>query len=122
MPFTMVGRRDVDAITGLLGRMFLTMLANFESAKLLKHGSYVKNLNVAVALFLMLASEVREYNLLTTDDSPKVRGHFDAYVLAYAKKYEIKLQGPSDLDKFLKGIGQEFDDDDIKLPTPSAEP
>ncbi|KAL3490487.1 hypothetical protein BJX62DRAFT_140156 [Aspergillus germanicus] len=122
MPFTMIDGSDVDAITGLLARMFLTMLANLESADLLKPNSEVKNLQYVMAQYLMLASEMREYNLLSEDDSAKVEGHFDAYVLAYAKKYQIKLQGPSNLDELLKSIEEEFDEDDIELPAPSADP
>ncbi|KAL2847475.1 hypothetical protein BJY01DRAFT_246842 [Aspergillus pseudoustus] len=112
---------DVDAITGLIARMSLTMLAKFESTSLLKPDSDVKNLHVVMALYLMLASEMREYNSLPSDDSAKVEGHFDAYVLAYAKKYQIKLQVPSDLDKLVRDIDEEFDKEDIKLPAPSAD-
>jgi hypothetical protein len=42
--------------------------------------------------------------------------------LAYAKKYQINLQGPSDLDKLVKSIEEVFNEGDIELPAPSADP
>ncbi|KAL2847322.1 hypothetical protein BJX68DRAFT_268189 [Aspergillus pseudodeflectus] len=114
MPFTMIDGSDVHAITGLL--------ANLESVDLLKPDSDVRNVHFVIAQYLILASEMREYNLLNEDDSAKVEGHFDAYVLAYAKKYQINLQGPSDLDKLVKSIEEAFNEGDIELPAPSADP
>jgi hypothetical protein len=47
---------DVHAITGLL--------ANLESVDLLKPDSDVRNLHFVMAQYLILASEMRKYNLM----------------------------------------------------------
>ncbi|KAL3471857.1 hypothetical protein BJX99DRAFT_262888 [Aspergillus californicus] len=121
--FEMLDADTVDHTWGLIGHMFVTILAKLESQKLLKPDPEVKNLGVIMSLYLQLADELRQNSLLSEDDADGETfdpSHFDAYVLAYGKKYQIKLQGPSDLDKLVRKI--EESNEEIKLPRSSADP
>ncbi|KAL6233293.1 hypothetical protein BDW75DRAFT_215624 [Aspergillus navahoensis] len=119
MPFLMIDADSVKSTFHLLGQMFLTMLATFESRDLLKPDSEVKNVGMVMSLYLSLADELRDYFESDDDGEPDL-SRFDHYILAYAKKYNIKLQGPSKTDELVKAI--EDEDDEIKLPAPSADP
>ncbi|CEN61151.1 hypothetical protein ASPCAL07815 [Aspergillus calidoustus] len=100
MPFTMIDGSDVHAITGLL--------ANLESVDLLKPDSDVRNLHFVMAQYLILASEMRKYNLMIRPRS-KVTSMLTSW-------------RPSDLDKLVKSIEEVFNEGDIELPAPSADP
>ncbi|KAL5001005.1 hypothetical protein BDV10DRAFT_25525 [Aspergillus recurvatus] len=110
-------RIDADTVKSTfrhLGQMFLTMLATFESRDFLKPDSEVKSLGMVMALYLSLAEERRQYFESGDDGQPNF-SRFDHYVLAYAKNYRTKLQGPSKTDEFVKAI-EEDEDDEIKPP------
>ncbi|KAL5043050.1 hypothetical protein BDW71DRAFT_188819 [Aspergillus fruticulosus] len=119
MPFLMIDADSVKSTFRLLGQMFLTMLATFESRNLLKPDSEVKNVGMVMALYLSLADELREY-FESDDDGQPDFSRFDHYILAYAKKYNMELQGPSKTDELVEAI--EDEDDEVKLPAPSADP
>ncbi|KAL4865542.1 hypothetical protein BDV12DRAFT_174513 [Aspergillus spectabilis] len=107
--------------------MIVTILATLESQDLLKRDSEVKNLGFVMALYLEFADELRPYGCLNEDPVKGCdSGKFDAYVLAYAKKHNIKLQGPSKIDEFVANLGAEYDEEDeesrIELPARSADP
>jgi hypothetical protein len=72
------------------------MLAFFESKNMLSETSEVKDLGLIMGLFIKLARDVREYNLLESDEKFE---RFDDYVLAYATKFGITLRGPKDIDE-----------------------
>lgn len=101
------------------------MLARLEVEKMLREVSEVKNLGFIMALYMKLASDLRSSDLLqeededdddddeeeevpTTKKTKKNRGQdnpfkfnpaqFDDYVVAYANKYGIPLQGLDDID------------------------
>ncbi|KAL4790687.1 hypothetical protein BDV19DRAFT_330387 [Aspergillus venezuelensis] len=124
MPLGMVDSADsVRAIWRLIGQMFLTMLATFASKGLLKPDSEVKNLGFVMALYLPLAQDLRDSGCLEDDrdDGTFDFFAFDSYIVAYAKKYQIKLQGVSNIDESVKEIeNAEFES--FKLPARGADP
>ncbi|KAL4876672.1 hypothetical protein BJY04DRAFT_140220 [Aspergillus karnatakaensis] len=100
MPLTMIDDGDAVAATfGILSHMFVAMLAELETKSLLKPESEVKNLGFVMALYMELADDLREYNCLNEEPTKGFNpAQIDAYVLAYAKKYHIKLHGPSKMN------------------------
>ncbi|KUI56209.1 hypothetical protein VP1G_03611 [Cytospora mali] len=99
-----------DAVSELIGRLFLTMLARLEREQLLEDQSPdIKNLGLIMTLFIKLASVMCESSLLQEDKQETVKpskfkftpSDFDAYILAYANKFAITLQGLADLDELL---------------------
>lgn len=114
-----------SAVTLLLARLFMNALAYLEREGLLKRDSEVKNLGLIMALWMSLAGDFDGSGLLEgckkeslgpAKDKKKWQPHLYAdQVVAYAKKYEIKLVGPSDLDEILEQLG-----DDADLPNPES--
>jgi hypothetical protein len=121
----------VYATAKLIGRLFLTMLANLKSKKQLSDKSEVKNLGVIMALYLQLAADLRAHDVLEEDDDEEDgdkdseddvsveynETSWDSYVLAYAKKYKITLKGPQNLDKLTADC-----DDEVELPKATKDP
>lgn len=71
-----------------------------------------------MASFIRATSDMRDYGISEdrddeTDQITKFH-NADAYVLAYAKKHNIKLRGPPKLDKCLKDLEEELEE--INLP------
>jgi len=103
----------LNITTLLIGRTFLTMLAGLESQGLLKEDSEIKNIGVVMALYMTLAVQFRQSDVLEVDeDEPKSKkkqtgkkssfefdpSRYDDYVVAYANKYAIPLKGEEDID------------------------
>ncbi|KAL4960727.1 uncharacterized protein BDV14DRAFT_138685 [Aspergillus stella-maris] len=124
-PLGMVDSADsVRAIWRLVGQMFLTMLATFESKGLLKPASEVKNLGFVMASYLPLAQDLRDSGCLEEDDSDDGAfdfSAFDSYIVAYAKKHNIKLQGVSNIEELVKEI-EDAEFESFKLPARGADP
>lgn len=98
----------------MVGRMLLTMVARLDREGVMGD---VPNLGTMMAVWLRLAHESRENGLLEEGEE-KVpgafnydTGHFDDYVLAYARKHNITLRGPKGLEGFIAEC-----DDKVKLP------
>ncbi|GFG24330.1 hypothetical protein IFM61606_04236 [Aspergillus udagawae] len=122
---------DADAVYATLvlaGRMFLAMLAKLEHLNLLKPDSEVKNLGFIMASYIKLAATEDILDLHDVADEIKknngtdetftfVRSDFPSHILAYAKKYNIKLVGPTDIDKIIEDL-----DDEVELPERDEDP
>ncbi|KAF5863229.1 hypothetical protein ETB97_010457 [Aspergillus alliaceus] len=104
----------------LIGAMFLTMLAKLESQGLLGPDSEIKNLGMVMALYICTTSDMRQYGIAEGNDdkSNKVANFHDAdaKISAYAKKYNIQLRGPSDIDSCVDDL------DDVSLPRAGNDP
>lgn len=73
----------------------------------------MKDLGLVMALYMQVASSIRQDNSLLEGSSQDAR--FDDYVLAYANKHAIPLVGPADIDE----IAAECDGT-VKLPIATA--
>jgi hypothetical protein len=112
---------NADAIHELIGRLFMSMLAQLERKKLLSKDSPIISLGLVMALFMKFARGARDYGLLgdseeeplgQAKDKKKWQPHyFDNYILAYARKYDIKLVGPYNIDEIIADA-----DPDVDLP------
>ncbi|RLM01964.1 hypothetical protein CFD26_108835 [Aspergillus turcosus] len=111
----------------LAGRQFLAMLARLEHLNLLKPDSEVENLGLIMALYIKLAAaedifdfhddteEIKKNN--GTDETfTFVPSEFPSYILAYAKKYNIKLVKATGVDKVIEDL-----DDEVELPERSRD-
>lgn len=108
--------------------MFLAMLAKLECQNLLKPGTEAKNLGVVMAMYIKQADSFPSDDLRPDyeDDEEPTKGskktvtfnpdHFDAHVLAYATKYNIKLLGPSDIDDLVGEL------EEVDLPAAGEDP
>lgn len=122
-PMTMCDDGEqVDDMMRLIGRMFLHTLAQFEREGLLPGGPSgagagweIKNLGMVMGLFLGIPTEMRPYGLLegskteslgpAKDKKKKWRPHeFDRQILAYARRYGIKLVGPPNIEELVGQI------------------
>ncbi|GIJ98243.1 hypothetical protein Aspvir_000358 [Aspergillus viridinutans] len=122
---------DADAVYATLvlaGRMFLAMLAKLEHLNLLTPDSEVKNLGFIMASYIKLAATEDILDLHDITDEVKknngtdetitfVRSDFPSHILAYAKKYNIKLVGPTGIDKIIEDL-----DDEAEVPERDEEP
>ena len=104
------------------------MLARLEREKLLQDQSpEIRNLGLIMALFIGLASDMRDSSLLSDDGDEPVKGSspkfkfnpsdFDAYILAYANKFGITLRGPDNVDEMVADL-----ETDAKLPASGKDP
>lgn len=118
----------VYATLVLAGRTFLAMLAQLEHLDLLKPDSEVKNLGFIMALYIKLAATEDIIDLEDVIDEIKknngtdetftfVRSNFPSHILAYAKKYNIKLVGPTDIDEVVEDL-----EDGAELPERDEKP
>ncbi|KAK4151206.1 hypothetical protein C8A00DRAFT_45544 [Chaetomidium leptoderma] len=115
----------VDATYVMIGRLFMSMLAQLEREKLLSRDSEIKNLGLIMAQFMDFARGSRDYGLLEESkkealgpakDKKKWEPHaFDNQILAYARKYGIDLVGPSNIDKIVGDANA-----DVDLPAPES--
>ncbi|KAK4159952.1 hypothetical protein QBC43DRAFT_120756 [Cladorrhinum sp. PSN259] len=116
-----------DATWRLMGRLFLSMLAEFERDGLLTNDGPVKNLGFIMTVWMSIPSDMRGYSLLEESTlseplGPIKRGvkkwwphSFDKQILAYARKYDITLKGLQDLDDLIEEIQGDGEGD---LPDP----
>lgn len=103
----------------------MSMLAQLEQEKLLAKDSEIKSLGLIMALFMDFAVNSRDYGLLEDSkteslgpakDKKKWDPHaFENQILAYARKYDIELVGPSSA---LDTIDEA--DADVDLPVPES--
>ncbi|KAK4119562.1 hypothetical protein N657DRAFT_581472 [Parathielavia appendiculata] len=121
-PVTRIDDSDtVDDTYQLIGRLFMSMLAQLEGKKLLTKDSEIINLGLVMALFMDFARGARDYGLLEDSneeslgpakDKKKWEPHaFDNQILTYARKYDISLVGPHDIKKTIDAA-----DGDVDLP------
>lgn len=93
--------------------MVLMTISNLEHMGLLKPEPEIKSLGFIMALYIVNFDSWRQILI----DEPTGRKFdpdlFDAYLLAYAQKYDVPLQGPPKLDEVIKDI----DAEGIKLPS-----
>ncbi|KAK0615358.1 hypothetical protein B0T17DRAFT_657547 [Bombardia bombarda] len=109
----------------LIGRLFVSMLAQLERDGRLGKDSEVQNLGLIMALFMRLAADARDYGCLQESEEEPIGPKkdkktwcphaFDNQVLAYARKYDVKLVGPSDMEDLIENCEQEAD-----LPKPES--
>jgi hypothetical protein len=103
----------LDATIQLVGRIFLSMLAQLESRNLLRDTSEVKDLGFVMGLYMEMAAFYRKhYEYLEGDSDVEC---FDDYVLAYANKHAVPLVGVTDIAK----VAAECDGT-VKLPAATA--
>ncbi len=122
----------VNALFELLGRMFMSILAQLERAGLLSADSELKSLGWAMGLFLETAHASRAYGLLEDPDEetlgPAKDGKawqpqfFENQILAYAQKYKIALAGPSKLEALIAETDADVDLPDEASNTGNADP
>ncbi|SPQ26482.1 695b8046-1e8c-4982-a7a8-4e2cd759b51b [Thermothielavioides terrestris] len=115
----------VDATFELIGRLFMAMLAQLERQQLLSKDSEIKNLGLVMALFMAWARGARQYGLLEDEKEESLGpaknkkkwqpSFFDNQILAYARKYEIDLVGPHDIDETVAEARG-----DVALPDPES--
>ncbi|GAM43413.1 hypothetical protein TCE0_050r18205 [Talaromyces pinophilus] len=103
----------VQALFSLVIRMVLMTISNLEHMGLLKPEPEIKSLGFIMALYIVNFDAWRQVLF----DEPTGRKFdpdlFDAYLLAYAQKYDVPLKGPPKLDEAIKDI----DTEGIKLPS-----
>ncbi|KAM3442414.1 hypothetical protein MY4824_001008 [Beauveria thailandica] len=103
----------VQETYSLIGRMFLHMLAILELEGRSVRDA-VLNLGTIMALYIKLAQDSRQNNLLCEDEEDEELAggviysppRFDDYVLAYANKFDVTLCGPKGLDKLIDECDQ----------------
>lgn len=105
------------------------MLAGLESQGLLKEDSEIKNIGVVMALYMTLAVQFRQSDVLEGEGTPTSKkkqtgkkssfefdpSRFDDYVVAYANKYAIPLRGPENIDDIAADC-----DGTVELPVATA--
>jgi hypothetical protein len=101
------------------------MLSQLEREKLLAKDSEIKSLGLIMGMFMDFARGSRDYGLLESDkseslgpakDKKKWKPHyFDGQILAYARKYDVELVGPSSVHKSIAEA-----DADVDLPVPES--
>ncbi|KAK0713512.1 hypothetical protein B0T26DRAFT_813475 [Lasiosphaeria miniovina] len=114
-----------DATFQLLSRMLMSTLAHLEREGLLAKDSEILNLGTVMGLFMMVASDMRDNDLLESskaealgpakDKKSWVPSAFDNQILAYARKYDIALAGPANMAKYIAEAKANVD-----LPVPAS--
>ncbi|EAQ90452.1 hypothetical protein CHGG_02387 [Chaetomium globosum CBS 148.51] len=134
----LMGWHGVDGTTVtetylIIGRLFLTALAQLEREDLLKEDSEIENIGLIMALFMafsrtakrcsqLLYDEYRRQSLVPAKDKRKWEPRdFHHQIASYASKYGISLVGPHDIDDL---VAKAKSDADLPLPasnTPKAD-
>ncbi|KAI1799354.1 hypothetical protein F4811DRAFT_109001 [Daldinia bambusicola] len=123
-PMMMIDDADcVEDTMRLVGRMFLDMLAQLDGMGLVGDATEVKSLGTFMAVYMEIASEVREVGVLEGDrEGGKAvnkkafqPSHFDDAVLSYANQRGVTLQGPENIDEMTAKL-----DGEVKLPEKNA--
>ncbi|KAI0861444.1 hypothetical protein F4860DRAFT_171082 [Xylaria cubensis] len=104
----------------LVGRMFLSMLAQLDNLGLVGDATAVKSLGCTMAMYMVLASELRKSSALDEVDSDGESTAFqpDCYenaVLSYANKRGVTLRGPADIEELIADA-----DGNVRLPSKNA--
>ncbi|TRX97418.1 hypothetical protein FHL15_001696 [Xylaria flabelliformis] len=104
----------------LVGRMFLSMLAQLDDLGLVGDATAVKSLGCTMAMYMVLANNLRKSSALDEDDSDGSSTAFqpDCYdnaVLSYANKCGVTLRGPKDIEELIADA-----DGNVKLPSKNA--
>jgi hypothetical protein len=99
------------------------MLARLEHGNLLSNDSEILNIGMVMALYMMIPGLLG----FTIDSKPKEAlgpkkdgmnwcpDEFTDHIVAYARRYEIKLVGPKDIDELIDNADVEAD-----LPVPAS--
>ncbi|KAI0804956.1 hypothetical protein GGR55DRAFT_308713 [Xylaria sp. FL0064] len=111
------GEKVTEAMR-LAGRMFLAMLAQLDSLGLVGDGTAVHSLGCMMAMYMELASQMREGNILDDDDGKPYTSklkfqpdYLEDAILTYANKRGVTLRGPKDIEELMaQAVG------DIELP------
>ncbi|KAF5012061.1 hypothetical protein F66182_15293, partial [Fusarium sp. NRRL 66182] len=103
----------VQALFSLVLRMVLFTISNLEHLGLLKHEPEIKSLGFIMALYIASFDRWRQVLIEEPTGRKFDPDLFDAYLLAYAQKYDVPLRGPPQIDDIIKDI----DTEDIKLPS-----
>lgn len=110
----------------LLEHMFLAMLAELEKQDSLSAHSNVRNLGLIMGFYASKASEMRSAGYVDMDIDSKTKTYqgqnFVPYLLGYARKYNIVMHGPSDIDEIIAEGEEEAEEKDVKLPTAKKRP
>ncbi|KAI8630713.1 hypothetical protein F5Y19DRAFT_32367 [Xylariaceae sp. FL1651] len=95
------------ATSQLVGRMFLAMLAQLDDLGLVGDGTEVKSLGCTMAMYMALASDMRECSVLD-EERKAYRGkkalqpdHFEDAILSYANKRGVTLCGPDNIEELM---------------------
>jgi len=95
------------------------MLSRLEREQVFSKDSEIQNLGLITALFMGIPDNMRLEGLSSPKEllAPKTAkkywcpAEYDNYIVAYARKYDIKLLGPSDIDERVAKA-----DSDVNLP------
>ncbi|RVD80935.1 uncharacterized protein DFL_008819 [Arthrobotrys flagrans] len=115
----------------MLVRLFMSMLARLERENLLGPDSRIKNLGTIMGLWMLAAKVFRGYDFLEADDEEEPLGpkkdkknwlpsSFDNLILAYARKYNITLSGPSKIANLIEECEEDTPTEDVDLPVPES--
>ncbi|KAI1745475.1 hypothetical protein F4680DRAFT_402285 [Xylaria scruposa] len=104
----------------LIGRMFLSMLAQLDDLGLVGDATAVKSLGCTMAMYMVLANDLRKADALDADDDDESStgfqpDSFDNAVLSYANKRGVTLRGPKDIEEIIAEA-----DGDVELPAKKA--
>ncbi|KAI0517226.1 hypothetical protein F5B22DRAFT_114280 [Xylaria bambusicola] len=108
----------VQEASRLVGRMFLAMLAQLDEAGLVGDATAVKSLGCTMAMYMLLASNMRRLNVLK--DEPRKRytsklkfqpDYFEDGVMAYVNRRGVTLRGPEEIEELMAAAKG-----DIELP------
>ncbi|KAK3392889.1 hypothetical protein B0H63DRAFT_456767 [Podospora didyma] len=104
------------------------LMLDYEEAA---ESSEILNIGTVMALFIMYAVDAREYGLLEESkaeslgpamDKKKWHPHeFASYILAYVRKYDIELMGPSKIAQYIKDVEADVALSDTAPNTASAD-
>ncbi|KAK1753692.1 hypothetical protein QBC47DRAFT_326192 [Echria macrotheca] len=108
----------------LVGHLFLSMLARLERENLLSKDSEILNLGTIMAIYMMIAAQTDggfQANPPKESIGPKKDGknwrptEFPSHILAYARKYDIELVGPHNIEELVSEAKEDAD-----LPVPES--
>ncbi|KAI0376558.1 hypothetical protein F5Y04DRAFT_266047 [Hypomontagnella monticulosa] len=109
----------VEHTIQLVGRMFLDILAQLDNRDLVGDATDVKSLGTVMAMYIYIASRLREVGILDGDDEEDNKTfephRFDDAILSYANKRGVTLQGPKNIDELTANLSGE-----VELPEKGA--
>ncbi|KAI1780282.1 hypothetical protein F4818DRAFT_1423 [Hypoxylon cercidicola] len=98
----------VEETMRLIGRMFLNMLAQLDDQNLVGDATDVKDLGTIMAIYLKIATDMRQYGILEHDGKKGTKKfkpeRFDDAILSYANQRGVTLQGPNDIDELTANL------------------
>ncbi|KAI1381065.1 hypothetical protein F4677DRAFT_402022 [Hypoxylon crocopeplum] len=105
-----------EATISLVGRMFLDMIAQLDGQNIVGDATDVKSLGTIMAMYMKIASEMRECDVLAGDGRKRNKkkfhpAYFDDAILSYANQRGVMLQGPADIDELTANL-----DGSLELP------